>query len=257
MPLDELVLKIPSEGDIPLESNRHEEAATNLNMTVSQEVKHKESLSQHKGNQSSAAASTSRGHSRESSGTSNLSVKFTIEREGGNQSSITESVSVCSTPQQLSPNPNLAVQSLSCSKPPHGASTSSTGAKSANVRRKRSRKSLDSSEHDSGAISGSNSVANDDFQNELASEDDLDDGEGTTTDELSDEGNRVNQCDNANKPQRNISFNTVPTLVSSGSNVKIMKANIVGLENRISNNSDSSGGDNAEESGKHLTGAKR
>ena len=46
--------------------------------------------------------SSSRGqsHSRESSGTSNLSVKFTIERETDSSTpSISESVSICSSPE--------------------------------------------------------------------------------------------------------------------------------------------------------------
>ena len=179
MAQDELVLKIPSEETNHLRFNEHHEAAANLNL-VSQVLK----------NKSKTRPDASRGqtHSRESSGTSNLSVKFTIEREvGGSSPSVTESVSVCSSPQDLSPNTNFGVHSK-CSKPPLVPCI-----KKGKSKKRRPRKSDGSSGQDSGALSGNNS-ANEDYSNAVLSEDGSLEDEGTTMDELSDEGNRHHLC---------------------------------------------------------------
>ena len=158
--------------------NEHHEAAANLNF-VPQDLKTNQSKTR--------PEASSRGHSRESSGTSNLSVKFTIEKEGvgGSSPSVTESVSVCSTPQDLSQN--FGVNSK-CGQPPPVPCTTKGKSK-----KRRSRKSVGSSEQDSGALSGTNS-ANEDYSNGALSEDGSLEDEGTTMDELSDEGNRQHLC---------------------------------------------------------------
>ena len=178
MAQEELILKIPSEtNDVSFDG--HHEAATNLNL-VSQVLKTNQSKT------IDDDTSRRQTHSRESSGTSNLSVKFTIEREGNGSSSpsVTESVSVCSTPQNLSPNSNLCVSA----KPPLGLCNAKVKSK-----KRRSRKSVESSGQDSGAISGGNS-ANEDYHQTVLSEDCSVEDEITTMDELSDEGNRLCLC---------------------------------------------------------------
>ena len=177
MAQNELVLKIPSSENRHMHLTEHHEAATNLNLdSHSQNTKSTKSKSD-----------TSRGqcHSRESSGTSNLSVKFTIEREGigGSSPSITESVSVCSSPQGLPANSNLQEYSK-FSKP-----TIATANKNRNKKR-RCRKSVESSGKDSGTVCGMSS-ANEDYSNTHPSEDGSLGDERTTMDELSDEGIRL------------------------------------------------------------------
>lgn len=183
MAQNKLELKNSSEEYEHTNSNEHHEAAENLNL-VSQEKKSRM--------KTNADTCRVQGHSRESSGTSNLSVKFTIEREGtcGSSPSITESVSMCSSPQDLSShssNSNFGPYSM-CAKPSLVPASTKTRSK-----KRRSRKSVESSGHDSGALCEANSE-NEECENSNHSEIGSLEDEGITSDELSGEEKLLQQC---------------------------------------------------------------
>ena len=192
MSQNELILKVSDEGSSSSCNDNHEEAA-NLNL-ISPIIKTK------KFNSKSSGPSVQT-HSRASSGTSNLSVKFTIDRDETDRSSpsITESVSVCSSPQNCSTYLNYN-ENAKFSKPPVPPSNQTKS------KRRKCRKSVDSSGQDSG-IMCTNSV------NEVIDNDSQENKNGKcndeclSMDEVSDADNRLHQVqqneENSNEENKN------------------------------------------------------
>ena len=178
MSQNELVLKVTEEGR-STSLNENHEAATNLNL-VSPIIKTKKSNSKSSGRHVQT-------HSRESSGTSNLSVKFTIERDetDGSSASITESVSVCSSPQESLHNTKYS-ERPQCGKPPVPPSNHSKN------RRRKCRKSVESSGKDSGIICLENSAGENINNEQHKIQESKCDGY-SSTDDLSDVENRLHQ----------------------------------------------------------------
>ena len=172
----ELVLKVANEENSS-SCNENHEAATNLNV-VTPIIKTK------KANSKSAGPHVQT-HSRASSGTSNLSVKFTIDRDetDGSSPSISESVSVCSSPQDCSTYSKYSENS-NFSKPPvpPGSQTKS--------KRRKIRKSVESSGQDSGILC-SISSAKENIDKQRTNQECNFSGECSSSDELSDVENRL------------------------------------------------------------------
>ena len=173
----ELVLKIANEESSSSCNDSHE-AATNLNV-VTPIIKTKRANSK-------SAAPHVQTHSRASSGTSNLSVKFTIDRDetDGSSPSISESVSVCSSPQDCSTYSKYNEKS-NFSKPPvpPGSQTKS--------KRRKIRKSVESSGQDSGILCSISSAKEENIDEQRTMQDCNFSGECSSSDELSDVENRL------------------------------------------------------------------
>ena len=87
-----LVSNITSEDSDCIDPNEHNQVSTNPGSRFQTKKEPGSIMKQ--------SSSRGQSHSRESSGTSNLSVKFTIERETDSSTpSISESVSICSSPE--------------------------------------------------------------------------------------------------------------------------------------------------------------
>ena len=192
MSQNELVLKVADEASSS-SCNENHEAATNLNVVTP-------IIKTHRSNSKSSGPNVQT-HSRASSGTSNLSVKFTIDRDetDGSSPSITESVSVCSSPQDPS------IYSKYCNNPKFSKPPVPPASQKKSKRRK-SRKSVESSGQDSGIMCPNSTKDVNERQNmqdcnysdECSSSDDFSDVENRLNDYTEDkyENNQSNKHQN-------------------------------------------------------------